>query len=121
MTDEEIIKLSEKTRKEKFCPQYRECLYKHRDDIYDCSCRCPVSYVGEFDIQCGDTIYEQGFLDGFKAAYNILKIDVNKLTIGDVRCAIKQSPQYAESLLRSIGEEFRSIMIRNNKKHNDNN
>lgn len=118
MTDEEIIKLAEKTRKEKYCPQYTEYFGGR---AIDCSTQCPVAYCDDCNTLCGDTIYEQGFLDGFKAAYNMLKIDVNKLTIGDVRCAIKQSPQYAELLLSSIGDEFRDIMIRNNKKHNDNN
>lgn len=79
MTDEDIIELAEKTRKEKFCPQYRECLYEHRDDIYDCSCRCPVSYADEFDIQCGDTIYETGFLDGFKEAMEYFNQIIKKL------------------------------------------
>ena len=114
MTDEEIIALAEKTKKEKYCKKY---LRDSTEKPYKCDLDCPFNYDG---MNCEDE-YETAFLDGFKAAYNILKIDVNKLTIGDVRCAIKQSPQYAELLLRSIGEEFRDIMIRNHKKHNDNN
>lgn len=77
MTDEEIRELAEKTMEEKFCPQYRKRLFEHLD-IYDCSYRCPVSYADECDIQCGDTIYEQGFLDGFKAALNEMCKDVDK-------------------------------------------
>lgn len=72
MTDEEIIALAQKTREEKYCPQYSECLFDYRDDIYDCSCGCPVSYADDCNINCGDTIYEQGFLDGFKAAMEYL-------------------------------------------------
>lgn len=67
MTDEEIIALAEKTKKQKYCPEYRVCLC----GIYECHISCPNSYVDDIlGVVCGDTIYETGFLDGFKAAMN---------------------------------------------------
>lgn len=74
MSDEEIIELAEKVKKQKYCPKYRVC------GIYECHISCPNSYVDDIlGVVCSDTSYDAGFLDGFKAAYNILKIDVNKL------------------------------------------
>ena len=104
MTDEEIREIEEVVKRSKYCNKF----YKENN----CNNRCPLRFKNE--------PYDLGFLDGFKAAYNEIKIDVNKLTIGDVRCAIKQSPQYAELLLRSIGWELKDVII-NSDKHNDNN
>ena len=67
MTDEEIIKLAEKTREEKYCTQNTICVCEE-SAIYDCDSECPISYCDDCNTLCGDTIYEQGFLDGFKAA-----------------------------------------------------
>lgn len=100
MTDEEIIALAEKTKKEKYCKQHQ-----YIEDGYPCCGDCPITYEG---YECTD-LYSIPFLDGFKAAYDKINIDVNKLTIGEVQCAIKQSPQYAELLLRAIGVNFAKI------------
>lgn len=64
MTDEEIKALAEKTKEEKYCKFCEE------PAVYDCSneCECPILYFEDCHTTCGDTIYEQGFLDGFKAA-----------------------------------------------------
>lgn len=35
-----------------------------------------------------------------------LKFDVDELTLGDVKFAIKHSPYYAEMVLRAMGESF---------------
>lgn len=79
MTDEEIIKLSEKTRKEKYCNFCEE------PAIYDCSyeCKCPIAYFGDCHIICGDTIYETGFCDGFKAAMEYFNQIIKKLSTDD--------------------------------------
>lgn len=70
MTDEEIIKLAEKTREEKYCKKNIECICED-PLIYDCNDECPIAYIEDSTCRtlCGDTIYEQGFLDGFKAGY----------------------------------------------------
>ena len=68
MTDEKIIELAEKTRKEKYCTQ-NEYMVCEKPAIYDCDSECPIAYCDDCHTLCGDTIYEQGFLDGFKAGY----------------------------------------------------
>ena len=68
MTDEEIIALAEKTRNEKYCTQNTVCVCE-KPAIYNCDSECPIAYCDDCTTLCGDTIYEQGFLDGFKAGY----------------------------------------------------
>lgn len=63
MTDEEIIALAEKTRKEKYCDKY----------YGENSCgTCPLQFDDETGLYCiQDTFntYTISFLDGFKAGY----------------------------------------------------
>lgn len=64
MTDEEIIALAEKTKKEKYCKKY---LRDSTEKPYECDLDCPFNYDG---MNCEDE-YETAFLDGFKAGYKI--------------------------------------------------
>lgn len=61
MTDEEIIKLAEKTKKEKFCIKFNNCwgcpLFKQYGQSSEC---IDSKYRGSF--------YTKFFIDGFKAA-----------------------------------------------------
>ena len=76
MTDEEIKKLSEKTRKEKYCSKF---CYKNPPKNAEYPClregfcypECPVTYYDE-DIICETNIYGTGFVDGYKAAFDKL-------------------------------------------------
>lgn len=68
MTDEKIRELAEKTREEKYCKKNTVCICE-TPTIYDCDSECPIAYCDDCNTLCGDTIYEQGFLDGFKAGY----------------------------------------------------
>ena len=65
MTDEEIIQLAEKTRKEKYCDKFNDCwgcpLFASYGQISEC---CDSKYRGHF--------YKKIFLDGFKAAKEYL-------------------------------------------------
>lgn len=61
MTDEEIIALAEKTKKEKYCKKY---LRDSTEKPYECDLDCPFNYDG---MNCEDE-YETAFADGFKAA-----------------------------------------------------
>lgn len=116
MTDEEIIALAKQAR-QKYCDKYNEGI-----DLPTYHCEdngCPLYRRMN---HCGSEEYYIGVFDGFNAAYNIIKIDVNKLTIGDVKCAIEQSPEYAELLLRAIGEDFKNIyreIVTNNIEQHD--
>ena len=76
MTDEKIIELAEKTRKEKYCPEYIEHFGR---TVEICSIQCPIAYCDDCNELCGDTIYEQGFLDGFKAAIEYFNQIIKKL------------------------------------------
>jgi hypothetical protein len=62
MTDEEIIKLAEKTKKEKYCLKFNNCwecpLFKQYGQSSEC---LDSKYRGSF--------YTKIFLDGFKAGY----------------------------------------------------
>lgn len=113
MTDEQIIELAKKSR-QRYCDKYNEGI---DSPTYHCEDGgCPLyRHLNH----CGSAEYYVGIFDGFKAAYDKINIDVNKLTIADVQCAIKQSPYYAELLLRAIGENFkkiyRDVVIKNNK------
>jgi hypothetical protein len=62
MTDEEIIKLAEKTKKEKYCKRY---LRDSTEKPYICDLDCPFNYDG---MNCEDE-YEIAFVDGFKAGF----------------------------------------------------
>lgn len=61
MTDEEIIKLAEKTRKEKYCDKYHAI-------ISGCNLECPFSNGYDYGCNVAHSEYQQAFLDGFKAA-----------------------------------------------------
>jgi hypothetical protein len=61
MTDEEIITLAEKTKKEKYCKRH-QCI----EDGFPWCNDCPITYEG---YECTD-LYSIPFLDGFKAAMN---------------------------------------------------
>jgi len=77
MTDEQIRALAEKTRESKYCTQNTVCVCE-KPAIYDCDSECPIAYCDDCTTLCGDMIYEQGFLDGFKAALNEMCKDVDK-------------------------------------------
>ena len=71
MTDEEIKKLSKKTRKEKYCNKYN-------NGETDCSCSCEnnecplfVGIDGWYDF-CAEEKHGIGFIDGYKAAFDKL-------------------------------------------------
>ena len=63
MTDEEIIALAEKTKKEKYWDKFNNC------------CECPLfAQYGQIS-ECSDSeyrgsFYKKIFLDGFKAGYD---------------------------------------------------
>lgn len=59
MTDEEIITLAEKTKKEQYCKQHQ-----YIEDGCPWCGDCPITYEG---YECDD-LYSIPFLDGFKAA-----------------------------------------------------
>lgn len=61
MTDEEIIELAEKTKKEEYCKKYLRDTDEHP---YLCDLDCPFNYDG---MECGGD-YEIAFSDGFNAA-----------------------------------------------------
>ena len=61
MTDEKIIELAEKTKKEKYCKRY---LRDSTEKPFLCDIDCPFTYEG---FNCEDE-YETAFLNGFKAA-----------------------------------------------------
>lgn len=72
MTDEEIKKLSLKTRKNKYCSVF---CYKQKPEGAEYPClregfchpECPLTYYDD-DIVCETDIYDTGFVDGYKAA-----------------------------------------------------
>lgn len=66
MTDEEILALAEKTKKEKYCKRY---LRDSTEKPYECDLDCPFNYDG---MNCEDE-HEIAFLDGFKAAMELVK------------------------------------------------
>lgn len=63
MTDEQIIELAEKTKKEKYCDKYRAI-------ISGCKSECPFSNGYDYGCNVAYSEYQQAFLDGFKAALN---------------------------------------------------
>lgn len=65
MTDEEIIALAEKTRKEKYCDKYRAI-------ISGCKSECPFSNGYDYGCNVAYSEYQQAFLDGFKSATEYL-------------------------------------------------
>lgn len=73
MTNEEIIKLAEKTREEKHCVRfdrrYGDCTLKEFPYTRCAMKRTPV--CDEWDNLCEGEGYKLGFLDGFKAGYKI--------------------------------------------------
>lgn len=74
MTDPEIYNLSEKTRKENFCSRFtRE--YGCTSNRFPGS-RCPMykscNSNDEWYDGCEKTGYKLGFLDGYKAAFDLL-------------------------------------------------
>lgn len=77
MTDEEIIELAERTKKEKYCDKYNNgnTDYFCRDSTCE-EKHCPLFYGvdGYYDccIDCED-YYKDLFLDGFKAAMEFVK------------------------------------------------
>lgn len=76
MTDEEIKKLSKKTREDKHCSRFcykkkpKNAEYPALREGY-CYPACPVTYYDE-DIVCETDIYDTGFIDGYKAAFDVL-------------------------------------------------
>jgi len=58
MTDEEIRKLAIQSKQSKFCDKYKKPWICHK---------CPIAYDG---FTCSND-YEDGFVDGFKAAYDV--------------------------------------------------
>lgn len=76
MTDEEITELAEKVKKEKYCDKYNNGC----DNFYDIhihSCeekQCPLFHGidGYYDYCIGDNGYDIGFLDGYKAAFDVI-------------------------------------------------
>lgn len=69
MTDKEIRELAEKTKKEKYCK------------LYECSDFCPILDIVDA-LHCENKIYEMAFLDGFKAAMEHLKNELDKILEG---------------------------------------
>lgn len=71
MTDEEIIKLAEKTKKEKFCIKFNNCwgcpLFKQYGQSSEC---IDSKYRGSF--------YTKFFIDGFKAATEYIEKIIEK-------------------------------------------
>lgn len=76
MTDEKIIALAEKTKKEKYCKMY---LRDSTEKPYECDLDCPFNYDG---MNCEDE-YETAFLDGFKAAMEYFNQIIKKLNTDD--------------------------------------
>jgi hypothetical protein len=87
MTDEEIIALAEKTKKEKYCDKYNNgnTDYFCRDSTCE-EKHCPLFYGvdGYYDccIDCED-YYKDLFLDGFKAAMEYFNQIIKKLNTDD--------------------------------------
>lgn len=65
MTDKEIIELAKETLKEKYCKLYR-------GDGCPCEESCPLLDIVDV-LHCEETIYITAFLDGFKAAMELVK------------------------------------------------
>ncbi len=65
MTDEQIIELAEKTKKEKYCDKYRAI-------ISGCKSECPFSNGYDYGCNVAYSEYQQAFLDGFKSATEYL-------------------------------------------------
>lgn len=72
MTDEEIIALAEKTKKEKYCKRY---LRDSTEKPYECDLDCPFNYDG---MNCEDE-YEIAFAEGFKAAMGYISRSNRKI------------------------------------------
>ena len=72
MTDEEIIALAEKTKKEKYCDKFNNCwecpLFAQYGQISECS---DSEYRGSF--------YKKIFLDGFKEAMIKFQEEIKRL------------------------------------------
>lgn len=59
MTDEEITELARQSKQSKFCDKYKEPWICHK---------CPIAHDG---YTCSSD-YEDGFVDGYKAAFDVL-------------------------------------------------
>ena len=71
MTDEEIKEIAKKTMKEKYCNKYNR---GNTDDSYLCEDnKCPLynEIDGYYD-SCIGLYYDNGFVDGYKAAFDVL-------------------------------------------------
>lgn len=77
MTDEQIKALAEKTKKEKYCKKHCE--------KGTCSDLCPIIDTIECRA-CQDEAYTRAFIDGFKAALDVLieELKIKKNTMKNI-------------------------------------